>query len=140
MVARAEAALMAVAFGRESVPLLMVAVPELAPRLRVVAAPPTFNVVAPVLKRLPVAAVVVREPPLAAIVPELVMFPVAVTVPEVVMLPVPPAIEKLVAVTSFEPRDKALTRAASERSMPLVIRSEERRVGKECRSRWSPYH
>ena len=23
---------------------------------------------------------------------------------------------------------------------PLVSRSEERRVGKECRSRWSPYH
>src|SRR2546430_17408518 len=23
---------------------------------------------------------------------------------------------------------------------PLSIRSEERRVGKECRSRWSPYH
>ena len=23
---------------------------------------------------------------------------------------------------------------------PLHIRSEERRVGKECRSRWSPYH
>ena len=22
----------------------------------------------------------------------------------------------------------------------LGIRSEERRVGKECRSRWSPYH
>ena len=22
----------------------------------------------------------------------------------------------------------------------LTIRSEERRVGKECRSRWSPYH
>ena len=22
----------------------------------------------------------------------------------------------------------------------LVQRSEERRVGKECRSRWSPYH
>src|SRR2546426_6734881 len=22
----------------------------------------------------------------------------------------------------------------------VVIRSEERRVGKECRSRWSPYH
>ena len=22
----------------------------------------------------------------------------------------------------------------------LMIRSEERRVGKECRSRWSPYH
>ena len=25
-------------------------------------------------------------------------------------------------------------------STPLAIRSEERRVGKECRSRWSPYH
>ena len=24
--------------------------------------------------------------------------------------------------------------------VPLNIRSEERRVGKECRSRWSPYH
>ena len=23
---------------------------------------------------------------------------------------------------------------------PLTDRSEERRVGKECRSRWSPYH
>ena len=23
---------------------------------------------------------------------------------------------------------------------PVVVRSEERRVGKECRSRWSPYH
>ena len=24
--------------------------------------------------------------------------------------------------------------------LALVLRSEERRVGKECRSRWSPYH
>ena len=24
--------------------------------------------------------------------------------------------------------------------MPALVRSEERRVGKECRSRWSPYH
>ena len=23
---------------------------------------------------------------------------------------------------------------------PVMDRSEERRVGKECRSRWSPYH
>src|SRR3712207_7904879 len=23
---------------------------------------------------------------------------------------------------------------------PIGVRSEERRVGKECRSRWSPYH
>ena len=25
-------------------------------------------------------------------------------------------------------------------SGPVIERSEERRVGKECRSRWSPYH
>ena len=25
-------------------------------------------------------------------------------------------------------------------SIPTLLRSEERRVGKECRSRWSPYH
>ena len=24
--------------------------------------------------------------------------------------------------------------------VPMYFRSEERRVGKECRSRWSPYH
>ena len=24
--------------------------------------------------------------------------------------------------------------------LPACVRSEERRVGKECRSRWSPYH
>ena len=26
------------------------------------------------------------------------------------------------------------------RDIEFVTRSEERRVGKECRSRWSPYH
>ena len=29
---------------------------------------------------------------------------------------------------------------AGWRGPALIIRSEERRVGKECRSRWSPYH
>src|SRR2546422_7698274 len=28
----------------------------------------------------------------------------------------------------------------SEYGRPATLRSEERRVGKECRSRWSPYH
>ena len=27
-----------------------------------------------------------------------------------------------------------------EKPKIAVVRSEERRVGKECRSRWSPYH
>src|SRR2546423_10976672 len=30
--------------------------------------------------------------------------------------------------------------AASRRRCSAILRSEERRVGKECRSRWSPYH
>ena len=29
---------------------------------------------------------------------------------------------------------------AGEREVAGFVRSEERRVGKECRSRWSPYH
>ena len=33
---------------------------------------------------------------------------------------------------------------AKQKKIPLIneveVRSEERRVGKECRSRWSPYH
>src|SRR5260370_32460498 len=40
-------------------------------------------------------------------------------------------------------RDGALRvlRAAHDAGVKrVVLRSEERRVGKECRSRWSPYH
>ena len=29
---------------------------------------------------------------------------------------------------------------AADEARPRSTRSEERRVGKECRSRWSPYH
>ena len=29
---------------------------------------------------------------------------------------------------------------AGKSTLIKVLRSEERRVGKECRSRWSPYH
>src|SRR2546430_5066328 len=31
-------------------------------------------------------------------------------------------------------------RGVATARVPIVARSEERRVGKECRSRWSPYH
>src|SRR2546430_6528272 len=34
----------------------------------------------------------------------------------------------------------AAPNARARRLMPTTSRSEERRVGKECRSRWSPYH
>ena len=32
------------------------------------------------------------------------------------------------------------SREAGLATVPVYLRSEERRVGKECRSRWSPYH
>ena len=35
---------------------------------------------------------------------------------------------------------KALTVWRLGKDSPVLWRSEERRVGKECRSRWSPYH
>ena len=36
--------------------------------------------------------------------------------------------------------DKAETLMVLKGALGLLVRSEERRVGKECRSRWSPYH
>ena len=41
--------------------------------------------------------------------------------------------EKIEEMSSRELGHATFTSAAS-------VRSEERRVGKECRSRWSPYH
>src|SRR2546430_11417284 len=43
------------------------------------------------------------------------------------------------AAPSQEARPVGLELDAADRR-PLHRRSEERRVGKECRSRWSPYH
>ena len=41
----------------------------------------------------------------------------------------------------FEPDDpESAGRSISYAELLLEVRSEERRVGKECRSRWSPYH
>jgi len=41
---------------------------------------------------------------------------------------------------SFLPAARNARCAAGSVAKSLSIRSEERRVGKECRSRWSPYH
>ena len=37
-------------------------------------------------------------------------------------------------------RNKAVQSRPKQRTVQHKKRSEERRVGKECRSRWSPYH
>ena len=40
----------------------------------------------------------------------------------------------------IRPQNKKQKEIANFRKSLQVNRSEERRVGKECRSRWSPYH
>ena len=44
------------------------------------------------------------------------------------------------AVLMGIPYWKALIVCVIGNMLPVPVRSEERRVGKECRSRWSPYH
>ena len=52
------------------------------------------------------------------------------------------------ALTRASESDHKLSKAAAAADFTVkqeprevaVVRSEERRVGKECRSRWSPYH
>ena len=48
------------------------------------------------------------------------------------------ALNNLVAAQSAS--SKQSDNRVSPEESPNNIRSEERRVGKECRSRWSPYH
>ena len=44
-------------------------------------------------------------------------------------------------ITEIDYKDvKLLRRFVTEQGKIMPRRSEERRVGKECRSRWSPYH
>ena len=45
-----------------------------------------------------------------------------------------------VTITEHNPERGVLANADVNVAGIMTIRSEERRVGKECRSRWSPYH
>src|SRR2546429_4465447 len=45
---------------------------------------------------------------------------------------------KFVTMADFEMSKDKVLMGVERKSM--ILRSEERRVGKECRSRWSPYH
>src|ERR1035441_3119939 len=51
-------------------------------------------------------------------------------------------VERVAVATGYDVRDVRDTHFAVVAFLDSVIlhRSEERRVGKECRSRWSPYH
>ena len=47
---------------------------------------------------------------------------------------------KVVVARDCRKSSDALFEAFSQGLVDEGVRSEERRVGKECRSRWSPYH
>ena len=52
-----------------------------------------------------------------------------------------PQLVDLLTWWSWPPDKTALTISLTRIMWPfMLLRSEERRVGKECRSRWSPYH
>ena len=46
----------------------------------------------------------------------------------------------LAGSSPVDPVQARLTQLGTMQAKSLEERSEERRVGKECRSRWSPYH
>ena len=46
----------------------------------------------------------------------------------------------LIAATRAAFKTRELIKIKIGQNAPIDDRSEERRVGKECRSRWSPYH
>ena len=59
--------------------------------------------------------------------------------------PADKVLAEVVVVGSFEGQQRALNQQRAADNIKNVVsadlcRSEERRVGKECRSRWSPYH
>src|SRR2546430_4093010 len=48
--------------------------------------------------------------------------------------------EKSVSPCHPQPHHRLSLPGMTQKKTPDLARSEERRVGKECRSRWSPYH
>src|SRR3712207_8533628 len=51
-----------------------------------------------------------------------------------------PHVRRQIEAQGWGQMDEAELRLSISRYLSNVTRSEERRVGKECRSRWSPYH
>src|SRR2546422_726594 len=84
----------------------------------------------------------IRRPPRSTLFPYTTLFrsrvarvPTALTVTVAGTSAVLPAARRRKVLVVIEAAFIALLNVAV-----TVVRSEERRVGKECRSRWSPYH
>src|SRR3712207_8996451 len=51
-----------------------------------------------------------------------------------------PTVLAPIRIAGFKVEPRSEIGSQSNISTRMIARSEERRVGKECRSRWSPYH
>ena len=59
---------------------------------------------------------------------------------DIIMLLTPDEKQKEIYEKSIKPNLKSGNMLMFAHGFNILTRSEERRVGKECRSRWSPYH
>ena len=90
------------------------------------------------MSRMPVAAGDIRE--IAGQPVFVPLYKLFLAYGEMFILAIGP--KKFVVVSDNDVAKEMLLTQANSFSKGLLseIRSEERRVGKECRSRWSPYH
>ena len=65
---------------------------------------------------------------------------VAIVILAIISLPVLSTFSNAARINSKARRTENANTAINNIVEEAKIRSEERRVGKECRSRWSPYH
>ena len=75
----------------------------------------------------------------------LAVFPISTFAADAVQVQIPVSIQTSGETPSPEENYTVELQAVDDAPMPSenvleISRSEERRVGKECRSRWSPYH
>src|SRR2546427_12075881 len=66
--------------------------------------------------------------------------PTTATTPRPATIAPPEALARALALALRAPEFRSRVKAQLDASPFREHRSEERRVGKECRSRWSPYH
>src|SRR5258708_15896239 len=114
---------------------------RLVPVVSVIAFAPALMLEVPVTANVPVwltapPAVVARLLP-TVVAPKLVV-PAVLVVSSVV--PVEPLTVRFVAATRAPEPDAVIAALSALVSVSEMFRSEERPVGKEGRSRWSPYH
>ena len=82
----------------------------------------------------------IRQPVSAAAISQIIEFVESFIKPHLLDDMAPKARTELLRPVSVRIFQEELARISKEKSAFTRKRSEERRVGKECRSRWSPYH